>query len=79
MKYEVTNLDTFEQEGIFASLYDARRVARKLPSYEIWKGDMDLDGEFVGERRMEHCEHYHGDDDRVKQAIGQWSPSELIR
>lgn len=81
MKYEVINLDTGESHGIFDSLSQARGCVSfdKLRAYQIWEGDIIPDGEFEGERRVENCEPYDGDDDRVKQGIGQWSPSELIR
>ena len=61
--YEVINLETGESHGEYETLERARgRVAfDKLSAYEIWRGDT----------RVEECDPYLGDDDRVRQAMGE--------
>ena len=63
MKYEVINLDTDESHGEFDSLSEARGcvIYDQLRAYQIWHGDL----------RVENCEPYDGNDDRVRQAVGQ--------
>jgi hypothetical protein len=70
--YEVENLKTGECRVSF-TLKDAREIARGKTHYAIWEGELDEldDGGFYGNRRVELCDPYEGDDDRVKQALGQ--------
>lgn len=62
--YEVINLKTDQSHGEFATLDEARGCVRfdKLAAYEIWRD---------GTIRVEKCDGYEGDDDRVRQALGQ--------
>ncbi|HVH85480.1 MAG TPA: hypothetical protein VM912_02065 [Terriglobales bacterium] len=66
--YEVFDLNTDESHGTFETLEQARGCVRfdKLRSYSIWKGNV----------RVECCDPYEGDDDRVKQALGEPNASE---
>jgi hypothetical protein len=68
MAYEVINLDTDESHGEFPSLEQARGCVKfdKLRAYAIWNNNV----------RVECCEPYDGDDDRVKQALGEPNASE---
>jgi hypothetical protein len=87
MPYEVINLDTEESHGVFETLGEARGCVQfdRLRAYSIWQGDWDHTArmvpgqpapEFFGNLRVESCEPYDGDDDRVKQALGQPNASE---
>jgi hypothetical protein len=72
-KYEVINLDTDESHGLYETLEEARGAVRydKLRAYSIWlliDGDLDC--------RLENCDPYDGDDDRVKQGLGMRNASE---
>lgn len=60
--YEVFDMNTDESQGEFATLDEARGCVRynHLKAYSIWRGNV----------RVEHCDPYEGDDDRVKQALG---------
>lgn len=66
--YEVINLETDESHGTYPTLEQARGCVRfdGIRSYSIWRGDV----------RVECCDVYDGDDDRVLQAMGQ-APWEL--
>jgi hypothetical protein len=83
-KYEVVDLTTDESAGTFAKLSDARGFIRlaKLSAYQIWRGYVSKgiygeDREFVAEHRIECCDPYDGDDDRVRRALGEFIPSDL--
>lgn len=69
--YEIVNLDTGESVTRYAALSKARAAARKLRAYEInhWESGERLE-------RVEHCDPYDGDDNRVRQAMGDapWEP-----
>lgn len=67
-QYEVINLDTNETQGHFETLEEARGCVRynRLRAYSIWHNNV----------RVECCDPYDGDDDRVKQALGQPNASE---
>jgi hypothetical protein len=67
--YEVIDLDTDEQHGSYATLDEARAAVRydRLKAYAIWRDNV----------RVECCEPYEGDDDRVKQALGLPNESEI--
>lgn len=69
MTYEVFNPTTDRSYGLFPTLREARSAVRRarLEAYSIF----DTDG-----IRVEHCEPYTGDDDRVKQAMGLPNASE---
>ncbi len=84
MPYEVINLDTDQSHGVCATLNAARWIVREheLRAYEIWRGHYErgtlgIGDEFITEDRVECCEPYDGDDDRVKQGLGQWNASEI--
>lgn len=68
MSYEVINLDTDESRGEFDTLDEARGCVRydRLRAYAIWHDNV----------RVECCDPYDGDDDRVKQALGLPNASE---
>lgn len=63
MAYEVFDLVTDDSHGEFETLEEARGAVRydKLKAYSIWKDNI----------RVEACEPYEGDDDRVKTALGE--------
>jgi len=67
-EYEVISLDTNESQGSFETLTEARGCVRynRLRSYSIWRNDI----------RVESCDPYDGDDDRIKQALGLPNASE---
>lgn len=69
-KFEVFNLDTDESHGCYPTLEQARGCVLfdKLRAYSIWRDDSI---------RVECCEPYDGDDDRVRQGLGQFNHSEL--
>lgn len=71
--FEVVNLDTDESHGIYETLAEARGAVRydRLRAFEIRRL---VDGDFAA--RMDHCEPYDGDDDRVKQGLGMPNASE---
>jgi hypothetical protein len=74
--FEVIDLETEESQGFFETLDEARGCVRfnRLRAYSIWReDDLDTVGHSV---RVEHCDPYTGDDDRVKQALGQPNESE---
>ena len=60
--YEVIDLATDEQHGSYATLDEARAAVRydRLKAYAIWRDNV----------RVECCDPYDGDDDRMKQAMG---------
>lgn len=66
--YEVIDLRTDESHGTFETLEEARGCVRfdKLRAYAIWRYNV----------RVECCDPYEGDDDRVKQALGEPNASE---
>lgn len=66
--YTVINLDTDEEHGQFETLAEARGCVRfdRLKAYSIWAGSV----------RVENCDPYTGDDDRVKQGLGLRNASE---
>ena len=66
--YEVIDLTTDEQHGSYATLDEARAAVRydRLKAYAIWRDNV----------RVECCDPYDGDDDRVKQAMGEPNASE---
>lgn len=68
--YEVFDLnsDNDESHGSYRTLDEARAAVRydRLKAYSIWRDNV----------RVEHCEPYDGDDDRVKQALGLPNDSE---
>ena len=68
--YEVFDLNTDEQHGSYATLDEARAAVRydRLRAYSIWRENV----------RVEHCEPYEGNDDRVKIGLGQKCASEQI-
>ncbi len=74
--FEVIDLDTDEPCGEFCTLADARKYLRsqwklgKLSAYAIWNTDT--------QQRLEHCEPYRGDDDRIKQSLGMPNASEAF-
>ena len=61
--YEVINLETGESHGTYETLERARGCVAfdGLTAYQIWRGDI----------RIEECDPYLGDDDRVRQALGE--------
>lgn len=68
--YEVFDLnsDCDEQHGSYRTLDEARAAVRydRLKAYAIWRDNV----------RVECCDPYDGDDDRVKQALGLPNASE---
>ena len=71
-KYRVVDLDDDEDHGgVFDTLAEARNCVRrdKLRAYAIWHKNV----------RVEHCDPYEGDDNRVKQALGMPCASDQIR
>lgn len=72
LKYELIDLDTDEPMGEFETVPEARKEIRrsKLRAYAIYRIDDR------GSVRVEQCDPYEGDDDRVKQALGQSNESE---
>jgi len=66
--YELHELDEpiFDAPWVFATQAEARRFARKngIEAYSIWTEDER------GPIRVEICDPYTGDDDRVRQALG---------
>lgn len=66
--FEVIDLATDESHGEFVSLTAARGCVRfdRLRAYAIWHNNV----------RVECCDPYDGDDDRVKQALGLPNASE---
>ena len=67
--YEVIDLDTEETQGTYETLDEARGAVRfnRLRAYSIWQNE---------NVRVEHCDPYDGDDDRIKQALGLPNASE---
>jgi hypothetical protein len=63
--FTVYDLNTDECHGEYETLEQARRCVRfnKLREYSIWNENV----------RVECCEPYEGNDDRVKQALGIWT------
>lgn len=72
MAYEVINLDTDETHGVYPTIEEARGCVRfdRLRAYQIWRGEVDEEGDFVGRVRVENCEPYDGDDERAAQSVG---------
>ena len=68
--YEVFDLDSDEQHGSYATLDEARAAVRydRLKAYSIWRDNV----------RVENCDPYDGDDDRVKIGLGQKCASDQI-
>ena len=68
--YEVFDLSTDEQHGSYRTLDEARAAVRydRLTSYSIWRDNV----------RVENCDPYDGDDDRVKIGLGQKCASDQI-
>jgi hypothetical protein len=66
--FEVIDLHTDESHGKYETLEKARGCVRfdRLRAYSIWHGRV----------RVECCDPYTGDDDRVKQATGEPNASE---
>lgn len=66
--YEVIDLNSEESHGSFETLDEARGCVRfdRLSAYSIWHNNV----------RIECCEPYEGNDDRVAQALGQPNASE---
>lgn len=60
------NTDTDEPHGDYDTREEAYAAVRydRLLAYEIWKRGAS------GDVRIAACEPYHGNDDRVKQALG---------
>lgn len=73
LQYEVIDLDQDESHGVFETLEEARGCVRydRLRAYSVWTV---IDGE--REVRLDHCDPYDGDDDRVKQGLGMPNASE---
>jgi hypothetical protein len=67
-EYVVIDLDTDESQGGFETLGEARGCVlyNRLRAYSIWHNDV----------RVECCDPYEGDDDRIKQALGLPNASE---
>lgn len=77
--FELVDLERDEAVGRFGTLGEARkaREAAGLHAWEIRSGR--LDGEDLLElRRVEICEPSDSDDDRVRQARGEWNASEIV-
>ena len=72
LTYELIDLETDEPMGEFETVPDARREIRRsdLTRYDIYRNDDR------GSVRVEMCDPYDGDDDRVKQALGLPNASE---
>lgn len=68
--YEVFDLNTDESHGSYRTLDEARGAVRydRLKAYDIWRNNV----------RVECCDPYEGDDDRVKLALGQSCASKRI-
>lgn len=70
--YEVfdLNADNEGQHGSYRTLDEARAAVRydRLTAYSIWRDNV----------RVENCDPYEGDDDRVKLALGQRCASDQI-
>lgn len=68
--YEVFDLKTDYSHGKFATLEEARAAVSfdRLQAYSIWNNSNNT--------RVEQCDPYEGDDDRVKQALGEPNASE---
>jgi hypothetical protein len=70
--YEVFDLssDSDDQHGSYRTLDEARAAVRydRLKAYSIWRDNV----------RVENCDPYEGDDDRVKIALGQECASDQI-
>ena len=68
--YEVIDLNDDEQHGSYATLDEARAAVRydRLKAYAIWRDNV----------RVEICEPYEGDDDRVAIGLGQRCASDQI-
>lgn len=70
--YEVfdLNADDEEQHGSYRTLDEARAAVRydRLTAYSIWRDNV----------RVENCDPYEGDDDRVKIGLGQKCASDQI-
>lgn len=68
--YEVFDLTTDEAYGSYRTLNEARAAIRhdRLKAYAIWRDNV----------RVECCDPYEGDDDRVKIALGQSCASDQI-
>ena len=62
--FEVINLHTGESHGEYETLEQARGCVAfdRLDAYQIWREDG---------ARIESCEPYEGNDDRVRQALGE--------
>lgn len=74
-RFEVFNLDTDESHGVYDTLEEARGAVRydKLRAYSIW---LTVCGE--RDTRLDHCDPYDGDDDRIKQSLGMPNASEAL-
>lgn len=70
------DLSDDEPVGIYATLTEARRNAKKTPRYSIWAGRWDGESALDDQKRVAHCDPYDGDDDRVKQGLGMLNASE---
>ena len=71
--YEVFDLSdptTDDQHGSYRTLDEARAAVRydRLRAYSIWRDNV----------RVENCDPYDGDDDRVKIGLGQKCASDQI-
>lgn len=68
--FEVIDLNTDESHGKYATLEQARGCVEfdRLRAYSIWNNATST--------RVEQCDPYEGDDDRVKQALGEPNASE---
>lgn len=67
-QYTVINLDTDSCHGDYPTLEQARGCVRfdRLRAYAIWHGNV----------RVECCDPYDGEDDRVRQGMGLPNASE---
>jgi hypothetical protein len=66
--YEVIDLETDDAHGSYRTLDEARRAVSydRLEKWAIWRDNV----------RVECCDPYDGDDDRMKQAMGEPNASE---
>ena len=66
--YEVIDLETGDSHGLYDCLGEARGCVRydRLTAYQIWRGNV----------RVEECDPYLGDDDWVREALGEANPED---
>jgi hypothetical protein len=57
--FQVVDLSTDKEVGIYITLQEARKVARKLPQYCIYSGRWDGE-DFTHGQRVENCDPYNG-------------------